>query len=47
MFKAAQAREKNRRDAEVTLPLLGDPARRWLNNAVAAMDPRHPWLSVL
>jgi len=43
MFKAAQAREKDRRDAEVTLPLLDDQARGWLSRTVAQMDPAHPW----
>lgn len=45
MFKAAQAREKDRRDAEVALPLLDASARQWLDDAVAAMDPHHPWIS--
>lgn len=43
MFKAAQAREKDRRDAEVALPLLDDEARRWLRGAVARIDPSHSW----
>lgn len=47
MFKAAQDREKDRQDAEVSLPLLDDAARRWLRAAVGAMNPRHPWLDVL
>lgn len=47
MFKAAQAREKDRRDAAAALPLLGAPARRWLREAVGAMDPHHDWLGRL
>lgn len=47
MFKAAQAREKDRRDAQVTLPRLDAHARRWLLDAVARMDPRHQWVKVL
>lgn len=47
MFKAAQSREKDRRDAEVALPLLDAPARRWLRDAVGAMHPQHAWLDVL
>jgi hypothetical protein len=47
MFKAAQARDKDIRDAEVTLPRLGDAARRWLHEALINMDPQHTWLSVL
>lgn len=43
MFKAAQARGKDRRDVEVALPLLDPAARRWLRDAVAQMDPDHEW----
>ena len=45
MFKAAQGRDKDRRDAEVTLQLLDDRARDWLSRTVARMDPGHPWVS--
>jgi hypothetical protein len=47
MFKAAQARAKDRRDAEVTIPMLDAAARRWLRAAVARLDARHPWLETL
>lgn len=43
MFKAAQVRDKDRRDAEVALPLLDDAARQWLRGTVARMDPGHEW----
>jgi hypothetical protein len=43
MFKAAQVRAKDRRDAAVTLPMLDRPARRWLRDAVARFAPEHPW----
>lgn len=43
MFKAAQVREKDRRDAEVTLPLLDDDARTWLRCAVSRIDADHAW----
>ena len=43
MYKAAQAREKDRRDAEVTIPLLDTSSRRWLRDAVARIDRDHPW----
>jgi hypothetical protein len=43
MFKAAQAREKDRRDAEVLLPMLDADARDWLGRAIARMDRNHPW----
>jgi len=44
MFKAAQAREKDRADAEVTLPRLDRQARQWLSTTVARFDPHHPWV---
>ena len=44
MFKAAQAREKDRIDAEVVLPLLDPHAREWLSVTVARVDPHHPWV---
>lgn len=44
MFKAALAREKDRRDADVALPMLDDTARRWLHDAVERIDPGHAWL---
>ncbi|NPD05924.1 hypothetical protein HN031_14640 [Nocardioides sp. zg-1308] len=47
MFKAAQAREKDRWDAAVCLPMLSEESRAWLRGAVAAMDPSHAWLSSL
>jgi hypothetical protein len=47
MFKAAQVRDKDRADAEVAIPLLDDRARRWLRDAVARMDPQHPWVDAL
>jgi len=47
MFKAAHGREKDRRDAEVTLPLLDDRARGWLSRTVARMDSAHPWATGL
>lgn len=43
MFKAAQVRDKDRRDAEVAIPMLDDRARGWLRDTVARMDPNHPW----
>jgi hypothetical protein len=44
MFKAAQARAKDRVDADVTLPRLDTQARQWLSTTVARMDPHHPWV---
>jgi hypothetical protein len=46
MFKAAQAREKDRRDAEKVLPKLDDRARDWLRRTIARMAPEHPWAQV-
>lgn len=47
MFKAAQTREKDRRDAAVALRLLDAPARRWLREAVARVTPEHRWVREL
>lgn len=47
MFKASQARDKDRRDAEVALPRLDARARRWLREAVARFDPDHKWVKAL
>jgi hypothetical protein len=43
MFKAAQQREKDRIDADVALPMLDEPARRWLRDTIARIDPDHEW----
>ncbi len=43
MFKAAQAREKDRIDAQTTLPLLDERARTWLHSTMTRIDPGHPW----
>ncbi len=43
MFKAAQQRPKDRIDAEVALPMLDEPARRWLRETIARMNPDHEW----
>lgn len=47
MFKSAQVREKDRRDAAVALPMLDDRARSWLRDAVAGFDPDHEWVHTL
>ena len=47
MFKAAQQREKDRRDAEVLLPMLDGSQRRWLRDTVALLDPTHDWVARL
>ncbi|MDN5795287.1 MAG: hypothetical protein L0H79_05980 [Intrasporangium sp.] len=47
MFKAAQVRDKDRRDAEVTIPRLDAAGRRWLRAAVARLDPDHAWVKAL
>lgn len=40
LFKAGLARETDRRDADVALPLLDGRARRWLCEALATHGPR-------
>lgn len=47
MFKAAQIRDKDRRDAQVALPRLDSNARRWLRDTVARMAPDHEWVRAL
>jgi hypothetical protein len=44
MFKARQDRAKDVRDAENTLPMLDEGARRWLSDTIARWDPGHPWV---
>jgi hypothetical protein len=39
-----QDREKDVRDAEVTLPMLDERARRWLGDTIAQWAPDHPWV---
>ena len=43
MFKAALSRKKDRRDADVTLPMLDQAARDWLRSTVGRVDPQHRW----
>lgn len=47
MFKARQDREKDRVDAQVTLPMLNAAQRRWLRDTVALLHPDHPWVTEL
>jgi hypothetical protein len=47
MFKAAQVREKDVRDADVVLPMLDTTAREWLRSTVARISPEHPWAQEL
>ena len=45
LYKAARTRPKDETDLEATLPHLDRPARRWLAAAIAATQPRHPWIA--
>ncbi|GAB3769132.1 hypothetical protein FB382_002547 [Nocardioides ginsengisegetis] len=45
MYKARLQRAKDRRDLEVTWPLLAPEARAWLREAVGRLHPDHPWLA--
>ncbi len=47
LFKAKLDRAKDRRDRDVTWPLLGDDQRGWLREAVSRIEASHPWLEVL
>jgi hypothetical protein len=46
-YKARLNRPKDRRDRDVTWPLLGEPERAWLISVVRRLDPAHPWLTEL
>jgi hypothetical protein len=43
LHKAHLLRTKDELDLDRTLPLLGDRARRWLDDALALYLPDHPW----
>lgn len=43
-MKHQQNREKDRADARTLLPILDDRQLRWLRDAIAAVQPNHPWL---
>lgn len=47
LYKALLDREKDRRDLDVTWPLLAGPARAWLVDALTVVHPGHPWLTRL
>ena len=44
---SAEVRAKDRSDFAVALPLLDEPARRWLDHALAVTSPGHPWRDAL
>jgi hypothetical protein len=46
-MKANWARAKERRDFDVTLPLLDAEARAWLRDAIGIVHPGHRWLATL
>jgi hypothetical protein len=47
MMKSRLARDKDRIDAEVALPLLDVAQRHWLRDTIKHLDPEHPWLEQL
>lgn len=47
LYKAALDRDKDRRDLELTWPLLDDGARGWLLDALGVVHPGHAWLTRL
>jgi hypothetical protein len=47
LYKAALDREKDRRDLELTWPLLDSAARTWLLDALGVVHPGHAWLGRL
>jgi hypothetical protein len=46
-YKARLNRPKDRRDRDVTWPLLGETERAWLVSSVRRHDQAHPWLAEL
>jgi len=46
-YKAAHARRKDVVDRDNVLPLLSEPRRSWLREAVRRTYPDHPWQAVL
>ncbi len=47
LFKAKEPRPKDEADFRLALPLLDQPARRWLHASLSVTHPGHPWLAVL
>ncbi len=47
LYKATHHRPKDDRDLRVTWPLLDEPRRAWLRDAVRRLYPGHPWLELL
>jgi len=45
MYKSRLDRVKDNRDLDRAWPLLDQPARDWLREAVARLHPDHPWLA--
>ena len=46
-FKSRAHRAQDERDFEAVLPLIDDPRRRWLHDAIARERPDDPWLARL
>jgi hypothetical protein len=42
-YKSKSRRPRDELDFEAALPLLDPLARRWLDEAIALLDPAHPW----
>jgi Aminoglycoside-2''-adenylyltransferase len=47
LFKAKAVREKDQRDFDGVLPLLGPNRRHWLAGALDVVHPGHRWLAAL
>ncbi len=47
VYKARLRRAKDEPDFEATLPVLTEPARAWMRQALATVVPDHPWLDRL
>ena len=47
LFKAKAARDKDRADLDLALPLMAAERRRWLKDALARVHPGHEWLDLV
>ena len=47
LFKAKAARDKDRADLDLALPLMAAERRRWLRDALARVHPGHEWLDLV
>lgn len=47
LYKAKHSRDKDEADFNAVVPLLNEPRRQWLADALALVHPGHRWLAAL